>query len=281
MDSAFAVVLAYLKGSLLELNIIELVLTVGSLLFLARQTLLLRKTYQYNCDWQEKEKAIVLAKYYKDEILPGVNYISSVFKETGIMSCLGGIHPDNIVSFNQSELFRLTNRDIKEQIQSRWRDPQNLRVLLNERDLYQQISKKPLRTLNPNLIAMCYAEFRGEKDEDGNAVVVPDEIKSKLLSDLWVEFYIIVSATLNSLELFSMNFITGVADGDVVFQSLHQTFLVLVQILYYDIAIQNTNEKDTYYTNVIELYKLWLDKDKKNEQTIHAAMPKAGGRVRK
>lgn len=260
---------------------LQIILTVGSLLLVAIQTYLLRKTYRYNCDWQEKEKAIELSAYYKDEILPSVEYIGFFLRETGIMECLRGINQNNIDSFNQNELYRLTSRDIESQIDSKRENIQDLQKLINLRRDYNQITQKPLHAINPQHIAAYAAEVRQEKNSDGSAVVVPDSIKNALLSDLWFEFDIVVSNTLNSLEYFSMNFITGVADDSVVFQSLHQTFIVLVQMLYYYIAMQNTNEKDIYYTNIIGLYKRWVKKDYENEQAVQSAIPKTGKAVRK
>lgn len=37
-------------------------------------------------------------------------------------------------------------------------------------------------------------------------------------------------------------------------------FLSSIQILYVNIAIQNVNEKDKYYTNIIEVYNKWKER---------------------
>ena len=49
-------------------------------------------------------------------------------------------------------------------------------------------------------------------------------------------------------------------------------YLTLVQLLYYYIAIQNKNEKDKFYTNVIELFEKWRTIDKENEKKISNAI---------
>lgn len=271
----------YLKDALLRANIIEIILTVGSFLLVARQTRLLRKTYQYNCDWQEKEKAIELSVFYKNEILPSVNYINQILKKTGIMECLGGIHQDNIKAFTKSELLRLTNPNIEEQIKAKRRDVGTIKALIGGRYAYDQISSKPLHHINPQIIGEFEAEWYEQKDADGNAIRISEDKRAALLEALWFEFDSIVIDTLNSLEYFSMNFMTGVADHSVVFQSLHQTFFVLVQMLYYYIAIQNTSEKDIYFTNVRGLYEKWVAMDHENERAVQAAMPQTGSAVRK
>ena len=83
-------------------NNLETIITLCSLLFVAIQTRTLSRTYKYNCSWQEKEKAAELAYMYKENILPNVNYISAVQKDTGIMELLGNINLDSIATFNQT-----------------------------------------------------------------------------------------------------------------------------------------------------------------------------------
>lgn len=251
------------------------VATIASVIFVAWQTILLRKTYQYNCDWQEKEKATELSVMYKNEILPSVTYISKVLKATEIMEALGNIHTDNIDQFNQTELFRLTNQHIQELVEKKEKSFDSIDALLNARHQFGQISRKGLLYIDPALITLWYQAKRGEKDSTGATIVISDAEKEMLLKQLWFEYAVIVSNTLNSLEYFAMNFISGVADDEVVFQSLHQTYLNLVQLLYYNISLKNTHEKDKYYTNVIDLYKRWREKDKENERKINAAISKA------
>ena len=248
--------------------------TTASLVFVAWQTILLRKTYQYNCDWQEKEKAAELALMYKDEILPGVSYVSSILKANGIMDILGNIHRDNIDQFNQTELFRLTNQNIKENIEKKENSFDTIDTFLRIRSQFGQIYSKKLHNIDPLLITKWYGVKNGKKDKDGKAIVMTDDEKRKLLKALKFEYTTIVSHTLNSLECFSMNFVSGIADDAVVFQSLHQTYLNVVQLLYYNIAIKNVHEKDKYYTNITELYKKWREKDEKNERMISDAIMK-------
>ncbi|MCH5344138.1 MAG: hypothetical protein J1E64_08865 [Acetatifactor sp.] len=84
---------------------------------------------------------------------------------------------------------------------------------------------------------------------DGNAII------KKFMGN-------IVTETLNNLEYFALHFSHETADESVVYQSLHQTYLEVVYVLYYNIAIQNNIEGSKYYTNVIELYEKWNNRDK-------------------
>lgn len=78
----------------------------------------------------------------------------------------------------------------------------------------------------------------------------------------------IVNKLLNNMEYFSMNFTHKVADESVVFQSLHQTYLEAVQLLYYDISRNNRADGMQFYTNIVELYKIWYNKNKRNCENV-------------
>ena len=62
---------------------------------------------------------------------------------------------------------------------------------------------------------------------------------------------------LNLLEYLSMNFSNGIADDNVVYQSLHQTFLGFGQYMYFDIAFMNTRPTDKFYVNFTTLFNQW------------------------
>lgn len=74
---------------------------------------------------------------------------------------------------------------------------------------------------------------------------------------------------LNKFEWLAMHFNTGIAEDDVVFQSLHQLFLKTVAQLYFRIVAHNVGDKiDKYYTNIIELYVSWNNKLKLQEKRV-------------
>lgn len=65
---------------------------------------------------------------------------------------------------------------------------------------------------------------------------------------------------LNNMEFFALHFSHRTADESVVYQSLHQTYLEIVQYMYYDIADRNSDSASKYYTNIIWLFEVWRDK---------------------
>jgi len=88
--------------------------------------------------------------------------------------------------------------------------------------------------------------------------VNPDLLKS--------HFRAKTTSLLNNLECFSMNFISNVADSKVVYQSLHQTFIEVVRVLYYLISKNNTSEHEKFYTNIVSLYRKWLLMESKQKR---------------
>lgn len=66
--------------------------------------------------------------------------------------------------------------------------------------------------------------------------------------------------TLNNLEYLCMYITTEVADEKYIYNSLHQQFLKAIALLYFEISLTNTDNKDKYYTNIIHVYNLWKNK---------------------
>ena len=71
----------------------------------------------------------------------------------------------------------------------------------------------------------------------------------------------IANSTLNNMEFFAMHFTHKTADDSVVYQSLHQTYIKFVQLFYYNISINNMPDGQQYFTNILELYKLWYKRN--------------------
>lgn len=85
----------------------------------------------------------------------------------------------------------------------------------------------------------------------------------------------LISQLLNELEWFSMNFNYGIADSSIVYQSLHQTFLTNIQILYFHIADMNDKPSpDRFYTNIAKLYNDWMCRSDKNKALYRKAEEK-------
>ena len=57
-----------------------------------------------------------------------------------------------------------------------------------------------------------------------------------------------------------MNCRYGLADEELIYQSLHQVFLSTVLMLYPIICESNTSNEDKHYTSIIWLFVKWRDR---------------------
>jgi hypothetical protein len=81
----------------------------------------------------------------------------------------------------------------------------------------------------------------------------------------------VLNEILNNLEFFAMHFTHGTADDSVVYQSLHQSYIETIRLLYYDIAANNIPGESKLYTNTIELYNKWVEEAKRQKENETAA----------
>lgn len=83
---------------------------------------------------------------------------------------------------------------------------------------------------------------------------------------------------LNNLEHMCMNIATKVADEKYIYNSLHQQFFKAINLLYLQISLINTDNKDKYYTNIICVFNIWKDKyikaEKKEKKLKNKTKPK-------
>ncbi len=191
------------------------------------------------------QRAIDLAEYYKNKILKKYAVIKFVFEKSGLMQIIDKIDPEQIHAFDDIELNRLLTENDKNQIETIRNSKKFIQTVIEADKIYN---------LDLNIDKISKVSINNEKkvveiEFDGNAVM------KKFMGN-------IVTETLNNLEFFSMHFSHKTADESVVYQSLHQTYLSIVHALYYNIAILNNMKSSKYYTNVIELYKVWYNRDK-------------------
>lgn len=91
-----------------------------------------------------------------------------------------------------------------------------------------------------------------------------------LINDKKVDVEDLMVTTLNQLEHMCMYISTKVADEKYIYNSLHQQFFKAISFLYISISLTNINNKDKYYTNIIEVFNIWKSKyikyDKKEKK---------------
>lgn len=190
------------------------------------------------------EKAVHLAKYYKDNIIVKIAALRYLFKESGISEILEKIKPSEMKNFDEDELKeKLSSADIKE----------ISKIMGSEKMITLILEADQVYCLNLDLELITDSQ----KSTDENNKIILRHFMSRVVNDL-----------LNEMEYFSMNFTHKVADESVVYQSLHQTYMQAVEFLYYNISKNNRPDGRQFYTNVVELYKIWYKKDKKMRDNV-------------
>lgn len=212
----------------------------------------LHKKEVFEMEKDRVQKAIDLAGYYKDYIVHDYAILKTIYTEMGVSDILNKINFCNIEHFDTDELNRyVSNADIKK-IESIADDPKLVEVL--------------------TVISDACGTWRECKE------VVTIEKDNKVSKQVKVSANAIINSfqgmqrgILNNIEYFAMHFTHGTADESVVYQSLHTTYLEIVEALYYDIASNNTGSEKKLFTNVVELYNIWNKEARKQKDSEVAA----------
>lgn len=244
----------YLHRTALEninyiLQIIASVVMIIGVVIAVWQYVLTARCERTKISNERVEKAVQLSEYYKNNILSKVSALRYVFEKSGVADILGKIKPADMVEFDSVELNdKLSVADIKDLVQ------------IMESEKMAELIVYVDQVYNLNLDVMKYvdvSEEEGKKKISVNKEGVFRQFMSQIVNEL-----------LNNMEYFAMNFTHKVADESVVYQSLHQTYIDAVQLLYYDISKNNKPDGRQFYTNVVELYRIWYNKFRKKREVV-------------
>ena len=186
------------------------------------------------------QKAIDLAGYYKDDILKKYPPIRYIYTESGMMALIKQANVNGMHEFDIDEAKRIYSSDTLNKMSEVFHSKEFINAILSSDIIYNFDLKKDF-------------DVKLEPDKE----IEPDSEKFKKLASIFLNEY--VSGILNNLEVFAMHFTYDTAAEDVVYQSLHQSYLEIVQTLYYNISKINEDSPSKYYTNVISLYQLWKE----------------------
>lgn len=196
------------------------------------------------------QKAVDLSQYYKDEILPYISAIKYIYDNTGANNILGKISINQINEFTEDELNKLLNSDERTELQNIASRPKFYETALAANEIYN---------LGLNPMYMPNAEGK-------DSITIPEDAEKKMGASIAR----LITKTLNNLEYFSLHFSHNSADSSVIYQSLHQTFFIAVTLLYYQIAKENNDPTEKYYTNIVWLFKNWknINAEKKKAKDV-------------
>ena len=219
-------------------NILLLILTAISVYYAFR-------AYRHQKNRSKKQAACDLAKYYANNIIDKYSDVANVFDSCGIISSIREI-------FDLRELQDFDRTELEE--------------LLRKGNMTVDEFEDKLKNIDPMAILNARMSGAGSAEERGKTynsyTKVGDDGKVQVINGIFlkVDFDQEISGLLNELEWFAMNCKYGLADEKLIYQSLHQTFISTVWMLYFYISHRNVNNEDKLYTNLVWLFIQWRDR---------------------
>lgn len=246
-----------------SLSRIQMASEISSLLFIVISSII--AVWQYyiscrneciRCSTEKIQKSVDLIEYYKDNVLDKTVAIEFVFRESGITDILSAISRSQIKNFDTYELHTLLSEDKIKELK---------RIIDNEKFFIVVLAANDI--FNMNLVTDDFISTDKTKETKQTFN------RTKIINMFFSNY---ISSTLNNLEYFAMHFSHNLADESVIFQSAHQTFLPIVELLYYHISGSNDNSKHSkLYTNLIDLYVAWKEKDAQLKNSVVEEQRKA------
>lgn len=184
-----------------------------------------------------KEAALEIAKGYSSDVLPKISFIQNVlcinYNEKDYNKLIELIDDIDTVVFTSVELAK------KKELYEYSKVFQNG----NNNIDYNLIKSQSVAHQILNLSDLCFIE----------------EKTRKLITNL--RFKSLICDTMNTLEYYAMSINHHVAESDMLFDSLHQSYLRFVKLMYPYICQYNIDD-ELYFPNVIALYNSWNTKVK-------------------
>ena len=172
------------------------------------------------------KQAIDLTIYYKEHVLEKFIIIKQLYRENGIVDILHKVDSSRYKKFDNEEVEKLYTKE----------------------DMYtlKEISFARLFTRATAYAIEVDGSYRSLRDRD------PRAVQNMLIS--------YVTNFLNDLEYFAMNFTHNIADKNVIYQSIHQSYLEVVETMYFYIARLNYRKNLTI--NIIQMLRnyIWIGK---------------------
>lgn len=194
-------------------------------------------------DQERVQRAVDIAKYYKDNVLKYSRYMKDTMSDVGTLDIIENIKMSQIEHFDVHEMEHVFD---KEQLK-------HIRYIRDEYGIDKEVDRK----------SVSYRPLEKSSAEDDETCATSTESKQEI-GERYVR---LMFRILNNLEIFAMYFVHETADESVVYQPLHMSYLEIVRMLYYDIAYANRNGARKYYINTIMLFNSW---NKKSEEKKNA-----------
>lgn len=203
------------------------------------------RAYRHQKDRSRKESACNLAKYYANNIIGKYSDITTVFRTAGITDMIQSI-------FDMRDLQEFSKEELAEFLDESKISLEDFEKKLVEIDPKYLLGVRMSRSCSEDDRIRTISSYTISDNNGGYKIVNGEYLQSDFTQE--------ISDLLNELEWFAMNCQYDLADEELLYQSLHQTFLSTVWMLYFFISVRNVNNEDKLYTNVIWLFLKWRDR---------------------
>lgn len=242
----------------------ETIFDCGTMLIAAISAFCAFLAYKHQRERAAKAAACDLAQYYAHNIIEKYSFIFDVYSSSGYTEMVKRAFPiGKIKVFTHQETVDF--------------------LMDSEIDISDILGK--LTSISEESILthkLRYAKSSADRAQYIQEYSHPENAKDTLPHFpplLKEDFYASVNSLLNDLEWFSMQCRYGVADEKLLYQSIHQTFLAEVQLLYLSISLHNENSEDKFYTNIIWLFDVWKKRLAKYRRKNQKAQARAARKI--
>lgn len=211
---------------------------------------------------KKQEKAVQIAKEFSSDLVNKCGIINQVYKNSSLEPILkfDEKNYDDFKVFNTDELRRIYNDDFPTKYQELREE------VANELDtIYHYILLRRITPFDAKIVQESQNNDEGQdeqkKEKKEKKIVTPFMQQN---TNLPYHFMDLESDVLNQLEYICMDISSKATDSKFIYQSLHQMFLRTVRTLAVEIAVDNFNYSDKFYTNIIHVYNDWTIRYKKD-----------------
>lgn len=253
MDSETLNFILAIANSIMALGAIGSLIFVGcQVLQVKKQIIETRKEFMSQNNRNSMERAVDLARYYQEEIVPLLRIVTCVFNKVHLTENLNIIDETKMIKFDSKEMKAIVSNDLITKFEKTF-----------DSDALGTAYKDHLTSISSANKIKIDVESNDTLDEESQEMITQAIFKEDLdgtaKQDI-VSFQTTINDLLNKVEYFSMNFSCNIACEDVLYQSLHQSFRSIMKLLYIRISKINNDPLDKYFTHTISLYNTWNDK---------------------
>ncbi len=211
--------------------------------------------YRFQRALKRKHKALELAQQYSDKFIPRMRYIKLILNEIGAKQYINQFN--GYTQFTEKELSDFLKKESADTLQYK-----NLFKKVDESILNKAYSESGCNTYISNIHKNLIDAFHIEKDSIDTAIY-------KFILDF-----------LNDVESLASNFYYNIAEEQLVYPILHQTFLSNMDEWYFFIADRNQLDHDRFFICTIWLYDLWNQRKQDNCKKLRDKFAKENKRKR-